>query len=143
MNRDWSIASQKASNAIVEGLAFDVIRRFYEYQTPPVRMNRIDYNSGTDLIDKQKYDLKDGYGKLWEVKSDHKAVQTGNFFLEHQALEHSTADYWIVFAGFTLVIPRNRLVELVTGPYRVVSGGDDYLAAGTLVPLSELINYIV
>lgn len=138
MNRDWSIASQKATSAIVEGLAFEVIRRFYLLQNPPVRMNNIRYNSALDLTNKQKFDLIDGYGKTWEVKNDKLALQTGNVFLEHEAILHSTADYFLIFAGFVFILPRPQLVELMNGPYRVTQGGDDLLARGTLVPISVL-----
>jgi hypothetical protein len=141
MNRDWSIASQKATTAIVEGLAFEVIRQFYARQNPPIKMLRIDYNGALDLGGKQAFDLVDGNGKTFEVKADHQAVQTGNFFLEHAALEHSKADYWIIFAFFAHVISRESLVELKNGPYRVVQGGDGLTATGTLVPLSELMKF--
>jgi hypothetical protein len=140
MNRDWSIASQKATNAIVEGLAFEMIRRFYEAQG--IKMNRIDYNSALDLTGKQAFDLVDGYGKTWEVKSDRLWHQTGNVFLEHEAVEHSKADYFLIFAGLTYILPRETVLELLEGPYRNVRGGDDLRATGTLVPLSQLQDWI-
>jgi len=136
MNRDWSIAEQKATNAIVEGLAFEMIRRFYLLQG--IRLNRIDYNGALDLTNKQKFDLVDGYGKTWEVKSDHLWHVTGNVFLEHQAFEHSQADYFLVFAGFPFIITRELFQQLLNGPYRIVRGGDYGLATGTLLPISEL-----
>src|SRR5438132_5951709 len=110
MYRDWSIASQKASAAIVEGLAFEMIRRFYEAQG--IRMNRIHYNSALDLTGKQAFDLIDGYGKTWEVKCDRLWHVTGNVFLEHQALEHSKADYFLIIAGFAFFLPREAILEL-------------------------------
>lgn len=116
-----------------------MIRRFYEMQG--IRMNRIDYNSGLDLTSKQAFDLVDGYGKLWEVKCDRLWHQTGNVFLEHQAIEHSKADYFLIFAGWAFILPRDSVLELKNGPYRVVNGGDGYRATGTLVPLADLINY--
>lgn len=136
MDRDWSIASQKATNAIVEGLAFEMIRRFYAGQG--VKMSNIRYNGALDLTGKQKFDLVDGYGKTWEVKCDRLWHFTGNVFLEHEALLHSTADYFLIFAGFAFVLTREQAFELMNGPYKVVQGGDDLLARGTLVPLAAL-----
>src|SRR4051812_29879505 len=112
MNRDWSIASQKASNAIVEGLAFDVIRRFYEVEG--IKMNRIDYNSALDLTGKQKFDLIDGYGKKWEIKCDKIAVNTGRLFIER--LEHADFDYLLIFSFFPFIFEFNTYCEIINDP---------------------------
>lgn len=141
MNRDWSIATQKASNAIVEALAFDVIRRFYEYQTPPLRMNRIDYNSGLDLVEKQKFDLIDGYGKKWEVKTDKKWQLTGNVFFEH--LSHSDFDYLIMFAFCPYVLTRQQYLDIIADTRYTVTSSHEAFNRGSLVPLSELTDFIV
>lgn len=138
MNRDWSIASQKASNAIVEGLAFEVIRRFYELQDPPIKMNRIDYNSALDLTGKQKFDLIDGYGKKWEIKADKKWQYTGNVFVEH--LEHSDFDYLLMFAGFACILSREDYLDIIADPQYPVTSSHEAFNRGSLVPLVDLNN---
>lgn len=140
LNRDWSIAIQKASNAIVEALAFDTIRDFYLKQDPPIRMNRIDYNSGLDLAQKQKFDLIDAYGLKWEIKSDRIAVTTGRVFIE--ALDHSDFDYLLIFAaGFGHILPRQTYLDIIANPnYLDARGGDNQIAEGKFVPLEELLT---
>lgn len=141
MHRDWTLACEKAPNAIVEAIAIAVIEDWYAAQGLRIHVT---YNSALDLTGKQKFDLKDSYGKLWEVKSDKIAVRTGNFFLEHQAIDHSQADYFLIFtAGFPYILTREAILALKSGPYRVVQGGDEYVSTGTLVPLGELINYVI
>ena len=72
------------------------------------------------------------------------ALVSGNFFLERQALEHSSYDYMILFAsGLTFILPREAVLELAGGPWRVVQGGDGLSATGTLVPLEELMIYAI
>jgi hypothetical protein len=135
MERDWSIASQKATNAIVEGLAFDVIRRFYAYQG--LKVNRIDYNHGLDLAEKQRFDLTDSYGKRWEVKCDKKWPLTGNVFIEH--LQHSDFDYLLLFAFFPYVLTRDQYFQtILDARYPVRTGGDNHLAQGSLVTIEQL-----
>jgi hypothetical protein len=104
MYRDWSIASQQATNAIVEGLAFEVIRQFYLQQDPPTKILRIDYNGALDLTGKQKFDLVDTFGKTWEIKTDRRWHFTRNVFVEH--LAHSEFDYLVIVAFFAYVLRR-------------------------------------
>jgi hypothetical protein len=100
-------------------------------------------NRATTLEGKQAYDAIDTYGKTWEFKTDRKSVWTGFNFLEHIAIQHSQADYFIIFAcGLTYILPRETVLELINVHYRVVPGGDDG-RAGTLVPLSDLNNYVI
>ena len=97
------------------------------------------YNEENGLEGKRRFDLIDTYGKTWEVKADRLAGTTGNVFLEHQALSHSQADFILIFAaGLTFILPLETALELAGGSDRVVSGGDDLRATGTLVPLSAL-----
>jgi hypothetical protein len=137
MDRDWSIASQKASNAIVEGLSFQFIRDFYERQG--VRMSRIDYNSSLDLTGKQRFDLIDGNGKTWEIKCDKIAVQTGRAFVEQ--LDHSDFDYLMLIAFFPYILTRQTYSDIIGNQkYRAAEGGDYGLAKGKFVSLEELRN---
>ena len=137
MYRDWTIAAEKSSNAIVEGLSFEIIREFYLSQHPPIRMSRINYNTALDLAHKQEFDLIDGYGKRWEVKSDRIAIHTGRAFIEH--LPHSAFDYLLLFAFLPYVLTRESYLFIHENPhYENAEGGDYGLAKGKFVPLSQL-----
>jgi hypothetical protein len=128
-------AVDKATAAIYEGIALQKIESWYARQGYRVYAR---YNEANGLEQKRGFDLIDTFGKKWEVKADRKALSTGNLFLEHQALEHSQADYYLIFAGLTYIITRQSLVELKNADYSVVNGGDDLRAVGTLVPLSDV-----
>ena len=131
-----AFAIQKSSAAIVEGIAIEKIQQWYAAQGLRIHAR---YNEANGLTEKRGYDLIDSYGRRWEVKADRLAGTTGNFFLEHVALEHSQADMFIIFAcGQTFIVPRQTLLDAISGPYRAVQGGDDFRATGTLLPLSEL-----
>lgn len=139
--QNLQFALDKASAAVYEGFALQKIQDWYAAQGLKVHAR---YNEANGLEAKRGFDLIDTYGKTWECKCDRLAGATGNVFLERQALEHSSYDYMILFAcGLTYILPREAVLELAGGPYRVVQGGDNDSATGTLVPLSELINYIV
>lgn len=130
----------KACAAIYEGIAVEKIEAWYALQGFRIHVR---YNEANGLTDKRGFDLIDTYGKTWEVKTDRLAGMTGNVFLEHVAVQHSQADYFLIFAcGLTYILPREAVLELVQGPYRSVQGGDDHSMTGTLVPLSELNNFI-
>ena len=128
-------AIDKSCAAIYEGIAIHKIEQWYAAQGFRIHAR---YNEANGLEQKRGYDLIDTYGKKWEVKCDRKALSTGNVFVEHQALDHSEADYWIILAGLAYILPRQSLLDARNEQYRVVRGGDDLRAIGTLLPLSEL-----
>jgi hypothetical protein len=131
-------AVDKALAAIYEGIALQKIEQWYALRGFRVHAR---YNEANGLEAKRGFDLIDTYGKTWECKCDRLASTTGNVFLEHAAVEHSQADYFLIFAcGLTYILPREAVLELAGGPYRSVQGGDDLRAIGTLVPLSDLNN---
>lgn len=137
MNRDWSIATAKATNAIVEGLAFEAIRNFY-LRTRQLRINRIDYNGALDLGGKQAFDLIDTYGKKWEVKTDRIAVTTGRIYLEE--LPHPNFDYLLIFAFFPYVITFQQYKALLADErYQTARGGDYGLSSGRFIPIPVLL----
>lgn len=50
-------------------------------------------------------------GTVWyEIKTDKRAHETGNLFLEFEALETSKADYWLIF------VPQRGWYSNSTGP---------------------------
>lgn len=133
---NFQFAVDKASAAIYEAIAITQIEAWYALQGQRIHVR---YNEANGLTDKRGFDLIDTWGKKWECKADRLAGTTGNFFLEHVAIEHSEADMFIIFAaGLTFILPRQALLDARHGDYRVVRGGDDLSAVGTLLPLSEL-----
>lgn len=128
-------AVDKALAAIYEGIALQKIEQWYALQGHRIHAR---YNEANGLEGKRGYDLIDSYGKKWEVKADRIWGTTGNIFFEHQAIQHSQADYFLILAGFAYILPREDVLELINGPHRSVQGGDGLRATGTLVPLSEL-----
>jgi len=137
----FQFALDKSSAAIYEGLAILKVQDWYASQGLKVHVR---YNEANGLEAKRGFDLIDTFGKTFEVKADRIAGTTGNIFLEHIAVEHSQADYFLIFAcGLTLILPREAVLELRFGDYSVVQGGDNKSAAGTLVPLEQLINYVI
>jgi hypothetical protein len=129
-------AFDKAAAAVYEGIAIEKIEAWYCQQGLKIHAR---YNEANGLEHKRGYDLIDTYGKRWEVKADRLAGTTGNVFLEHVALAHSQADYFLIFAcGLTFILPRDAILELAGGPYNSVWGGDDKSVRGTLVPVAAL-----
>lgn len=129
----------KSSAAIYEAIALQKIEDWYASQGFRVHAR---YNEANGLEAKRGFDLIDTYGKKWEVKADRLAGTTGNVFFEHQAIEHSQADYFLIFAcGLTYILSREAVLELKNRGFRVVQGGDNDWATGTLVPLTELNFY--
>jgi len=138
---NWQFAIDKACAAVYEGIAILKIEDWYASQDLRVHAR---YNEANGLEAKRAFDLIDTYGKTWECKMDRLASVTGNVFLEHQALEHSQADFMILFAcGLCYILPREVVLELRFGDYRNVQGGDDLRATGTLVPLEDLNIYVI
>jgi hypothetical protein len=125
----------KSVNAIVEGLAADVIRGFWANQGKKVSVTQ---NRHRILEDEQEYDAKDSLGYLWEVKSDVACWHTGNVFVE-ESVHHSTAHFYLIFAqGRPWILERQALCELANSLNSRVRGGDDLRAVGTLVPLPAI-----
>jgi len=134
---DMRFALAKSAAALYEGIALAKIDAWYARQGLRVHAR---YNEANGLEQKRGYDLIDTFGRTWECKADRKALSTGNVFLEHEALDHSTADMFIILAGWGYIVSRQALLDARNGNYRAVHGGDDLRAVGTLFPLSELRN---
>lgn len=131
-------ALDKAAAAVYEGMAIEKIESWYRSQGLKIHVR---YNEENGLEGKRRFDLIDTYGMRWEVKADRIAGTTGNIFFEHIAIQHSDADYFLIFAcGLTYILPRDTVLELISAHFSVVPGGDDD-RAGTLVPLSQLSDY--
>jgi hypothetical protein len=93
-------AIDKSRAAIHEGIALRKIEQWYALQGRRIHAR---YNEANGLEQKRGYDLIDSYGKRWEVKTDRRFWETDNIFLEHAAVDHSRADYWLIFAGFAVI----------------------------------------
>lgn len=103
-------ALDKSAAAIYEGIALQKIEQWYALQGFRVHAR---YNEANGLEQKRGYDLIDTYGTTWEVKADRLAGTTGNVFIEHQALERSSADRYLVFAcGLTFILTRAEVEAL-------------------------------
>ena len=91
-----------------------------------------------------------------EVKTDFKAKDTGNVFVEYESrgkesgLSTTTADYW-VYCLWTEVrkkqtyvfIPTDRLKKTIKeGKYKETRGGDNLTSKGYLVPKADLLKLI-
>jgi len=89
----------------------------------------------------------------FELKTDRKAYQTGNVYVEFESrnknsgIRTSKSNTWIfkiVNAKdthlFSIHIPLSRLKKLVSKDYRVVPGGDNLTSKGYLVPIKDLIT---
>jgi hypothetical protein len=127
-------AIDKAGNTVVEELIAPIYIREY-YARRGIKVNRVDKNLG-DYRQQRLYDLTDSYGCRWEVKTDKIALNTGQVFIEAQALEHSEADKYLVFCPLGHVISRISLLEAVQGR-STLQGGDHLVSTGIMVPLEE------
>jgi hypothetical protein len=79
----------------------------------------------------------------FELKRDRKVSTTGNIYLEHEALEHSRADY-IVYQIDTdnkfYMLDRGNALALLHAPqFKQVSGGDKW-GTGSLIPLEDFVR---
>lgn len=86
-----------------------------------------------------------------EVKTDTKAQQTGNMFIEvysrniPSGISTTTADYWVYRIegkGTAIIISTKRLKQIVKEIYKLngfVKGGDNNTSLGVLVPLVNLL----
>lgn len=124
----------KALAMPVEHLADGFIERFYASQGFRVHVWP---NPATETVEKAKFDRRDTFGKLWEVKHDRQSHRTGNVFVETQALAHSESHYYLILAGRGFVVPTRALREAVRDmPKR--AGGDFGKVTGALLPVSQL-----
>jgi hypothetical protein len=84
-----------------------------------------------------------------EVKSDRRALATGNLYIEvysrskPSGISTTDADYWIYkIEGIdtTIIIPTSRLKELVRTHHKGLfkHGGDHDSSRGVLIPIKEL-----
>ena len=97
------------------------------------------------LAELRKGDIEDELGFIWEVKFDRRWNETGNVFIEHLAINHSAANYYVFVlqGGKTLVTTKEYLLKIVAdNSYRKVHGGN-FLPGGkpnigTLLPVSLL-----
>lgn len=123
---------------IEDVVAPEKIRQWYAAQG--FRINRIVKNDAEDNTPEQAaWDLIDTFGKKWEVKRDRLFLKTGNFFLEHQAIGHSQADYFLLLTFRGHILTAEQIRSLMHDPrFKVVSGGDYHRSIGTLVPVSVL-----
>ena len=89
----------------------------------------------------------------YELKTDRKAYQTGNVYVEFESrnknsgIRTSKSNTWIFKIVnskdthlFSIHIPLSRLKKLVSKDYRVVPGGDNLTSKGYLVPIKDLIT---
>jgi len=82
-----------------------------------------------------------------EVKSDRKALTTGNLFVEFESkgnpsgINTTTADWWTFHLddGMYFILSQDKLRELCTGA-KVVNGGDQMSSRGYLLPLKRIFN---
>ena len=109
-----------------------------------------------------RYDLKLGQlgekllneilnNKKIEVKTDYKALNTGNLFIEYQSrnkpsgISISEADYYcFIISNEQLILIETKLLKekcrLLLNTNRDVLGGDSNTSKGLLIKLKELIN---
>lgn len=100
-----------------------------------------------------------------EVKTDYRAVETGNFFIEYQqqniysdewkpsGINVSTADYWafVIPQNFAVyIVSRKSLVELVRDNWETykhrsqpIRSAETNAARGVLVPVKDLASKMV
>jgi glycerate kinase len=85
-----------------------------------------------------------------EVKSDRKALKTGNLFIEFQSLgaasglETTKADWWTFHLqdGLYLVMDTGELKKHCKDKdVRVISGGQDKASKGFLLPLKKILRW--
>ena len=89
----------------------------------------------------------------FELKTDRKAYQTGNVYVEFESrnknsgIRTSKSNTWIFKIVnskdthlFSIHIPLSRLKKLVSKDYRVVPGGDNLTSKGYLVPIKDLVT---
>ena len=107
-----------------------------------------------------KYDLRVGLlgeqklsdileNKRIEVKSDLKAHQTGNIFIEYESrgkksgISTSQAEYYAIIIQNTIILKTTQELKAIARKYigtkRDVVGGDSNTSKGILLPIKDLI----
>jgi len=95
------------------------------------------------------YDIRMNDGTTIEVKSDRRAGDTGNFFVEFQCskkpsgLDVSTATYWVLHDAANdafYKVPRAELRALCVGT-RQMNAGNGWRSRGHLLPVSAVGAY--
>jgi len=127
----------KATNTVVEeGIAPVYIREYYRLQGKNVlRVDKL----MADAQASKAYDLADGMGVKWEVKTDRLWSVTVNVYVELQALEGSEADKYLIFAGKAYVVAKSALYEAARIHLESVKrGGDLGKSLGVPLPLEVL-----
>ena len=104
-------------------------------------------NDATDLAGMRECDIVDGLGYTWEVKLDRRWAETGNVFLEHTALAHSTSNFivYCLLGGKNYVTTRKKLLSIIdSGKFKELHGGNFQRGGkpniGTLLPVEKLIE---
>ena len=85
-----------------------------------------------------------------EVKSDLKAMATGNLFIEYESrgqpsgIATSQADYWCFYIGHLFIIIESDTLKSIVRPKlgtrADLRGGDNNTSKGILLPLIEIIK---
>lgn len=106
---------------------------------------KVSFNDATDLEGLRESDLVDELGYKWEVKLDRKWAETGNVFLEHTALTHSSSNFivYCLEGGKNYVTTRKKLLAIIeSGKFKQLHGGNFQKGGkpntGTLLPVTEL-----
>lgn len=103
-------------------------KRFYDLWASPAGNKGI-AGSGKPKVGK-------GEVKTFEIKFDRRVKETGNIYVEHEALGYSKADsivYKLDSDGKFYIIPRTVLIAAIKdNPYKQVSGGDRW-GRGSLI----------
>jgi len=88
-----------------------------------------------------------------EVKTDFKALRTGNIFLEYESrgkksgILKSKADFYVFIFSmqYIIMIEKETLINIAREVYRVdgfVRGGDNKTSKGVLIPIRKIQNYV-
>lgn len=87
--------------------------------------------------------------KKVEVKSDLKAKETGNLFIEYESrgepsgIAKSQADYWCFDIGHLFILIESEKLKSIVRPKlgtkADIRGGDKNTSKGVLLPITELI----
>lgn len=119
------------------------------YKSRGKKKVEVKLNDAEDLAGKQVCDLIDNFGIKWEVKYDRRYKDTGNVFIEHAALKHSGADFYIFCLDNHLPIMVSKDLLMATiednlasgglGKYRIVPKGANN-DEGTVLPLDDLLK---
>lgn len=100
-------------------------------------------NTATNQREMALYDVWDNNYKTYEIKYDRRVTETGNVYLEHEALSHSNANYIVYKLDIDnkfYILDRDGTLSLLESPkFKIVSGGDKW-GKGTLIPYEDFIQ---